>query len=59
MKTRKMTKNELLKLIRESKHDHFEAVEPVTPETVGHLLPRLKQLLRDRAFLPLLVYPSD
>jgi glycerol-3-phosphate responsive antiterminator len=59
MKTRKITKNELLKLIRESKHDRFEVIEPVTPETLGQLTSRLRQQLLHTGFLPWLIYPES
>ncbi len=55
MKTRKLTKNELLKLIRESKHERFEIVEPVTPETVGKILPMVKKEAGQSAYLTVIV----
>ena len=50
MKIRKITKNELLKLIRESKHDRFEVIEPVTAESLGQVTSRIRQCLRDERF---------
>lgn len=51
MKTRKISKNELLKLIRESKHEKFEIAEPVTGETLAQLTSRMRHLLRERGVL--------
>jgi hypothetical protein len=58
MKTRKITKNELLKLIRESKQDRFEVIEPVTKESLSNLSSRVTQLLRTQPFLEFVVYPD-
>jgi hypothetical protein len=59
MKTRKITKNELLKLIREARQDRFEVIEPVTPEAIGQITKRFKQVSRYQSYLPWLVYPID
>ncbi len=55
MKATKQTKTDLLTLIRESKQTQFEVIEPVTPETVGKILPMLKKEAGQSAYLTVIV----
>jgi len=59
MKTRKITKNELLKLIREAKQDSFQIAEPLTQDSVSQLTSRIKEQLRRKAFLPFVVLADE
>ena len=55
MKATKQTKNDLMNLIRESKQPQFEVIEPVTPETMGKILPMLKKEAAQSAYLTVIV----
>ena len=51
MKTRKVTKNELLKLIRESKHDKFEVVDYSRADSQSQLSAKIRGCAKDRHLL--------
>ncbi len=44
MKTTKQTKNDLLKIIRDSKQTQFEVIEPVVAENLSKAVPLLKNI---------------
>ena len=59
MKTHRITKNDLLKLIRESNHASFEIAEPVTSESAQPLMTKIKQNIRQSRYVAFVIYPSN
>ena len=58
VKTATLSKTDLLKVLRDSDRQKFEVIEPVTPESIGRILPLLTKRAREAAYLSLVVVPK-
>jgi hypothetical protein len=58
VKTATVSKTDLLKILRDSDQQKFEVIEPVTPESLGRILPELRKRAGEAAYLSLVVVPK-